>query len=400
MINIKDKLSRTNLLLPRTQDAVADYVTEDVFYNQITEITKELDELEDGIRNSYNTGVTEGIRQQKDKLESITISKNGEYNKEDGYNKVVVNVAVEGNYEDGYEDGIAEGVRQQKGKLGSITISENGEYLKEDGYNKVVVNVEGTIFNFNEIGYSNADADNVFDKINADIAYSARKWQEWNAWVDDIMEVKEFFKDDKDIVYCPSINTETVTDMSYFFSNCEHLQYVPMLNTSNVTTMDDMFSNCLSIQKLPNFDTSNVISMNRMFAQCSLLREIPEIDTSKVTSVVNMVSQCLRLEKIPLLDFGNVTDIRNFFTSLYNNNLTDLGGFKNLKIDWDDGFGLAGCPRLTHESLLNVINNLYDFRANGDTTTVKKLEISIQSLSRLSDDEIAIATNKGWILTA
>ena len=397
MINIKDKLSRTNLLIQRTQNAVADYVTEDVFYDKITEINKELDELEDGIRNSYNTGVTEGIRRQKDKLESVTITENGEYNKEDGYDKVVVNVAVEGNYDEGYEDGIAEGIQQQKEKLESITITENGEYDKENGYNKVIINVEGTSFNFNEIGYSNADADNVLNKINADIAYSARKWLEWNAWVDNESEIKEFFKDDKDIVYCPAINTETVTDMSYFFSNCEHLQYVPMLNTSNVTTMDDMFSNCLSIQKLPNFDTSNVISMNRMFADCSLLREIPEIDTSKVTSVVNMVSQCIRLEKIPLLDFGNVTDIRYF--CLNAENLTDLGGFKNLKIDWDDNYGLEECPFLTHESLMNVINNLYDFRANGDTTTVKKLRLFIHSLSRLSDDEIAIATNKGWILT-
>lgn len=63
MINIKDKLARTNLLIQRTQDAVAEYVAEDVFYDKISEINKELDELEKGIRNTYNTGVTEGIRQ-------------------------------------------------------------------------------------------------------------------------------------------------------------------------------------------------------------------------------------------------------------------------------------------------------------------------------------------------
>ena len=400
MINIKDKLARTNILIQRTQDAVAEYVTEDVFYDKISEINKELSELEDGVLKSFNTGVSEGIRQQKDKLETISITKNGEYVKEDGYNKISVNVAVEGNYDEGYEDGIAEGMQQQKEKLESITISENGEYLKEDGYNKVIVNVEGTSpINFREIRYDTADADNIFGKMNADIAYSKMRMEESESFFpENQSKLKEFFKDDKDIVFCPFIVTENLTDMSNFFANCEKMIYVPLLDTNNVHTMINTFGSCSSIQKLPNFDTGNVITMRALFANCQMLKEIPNFNTSLVQDVGSMFSNCPRLEKIPLLDFGKVYKIDSFFGYANYDRLTDLGGFKNLKVDWNDNTGLVRCPKLTHESLMNVITNLYNFRENGDNDTVKTLKISSSSMALLSDDDKALATNKGWTL--
>ena len=45
-------------------------------------------------------------------------------------------------YTAGHEVGKAEGISEQKAKLGSIEITTNGTYEKEDGYNRVVVNVE------------------------------------------------------------------------------------------------------------------------------------------------------------------------------------------------------------------------------------------------------------------
>ena len=42
---------------------------------------------------------------------------------------------------DGYNRGYNEGETAQKAKLTGITITENGTYSREDGYNEVVVNV-------------------------------------------------------------------------------------------------------------------------------------------------------------------------------------------------------------------------------------------------------------------
>ena len=127
--------------------------------------------------------------------------------------------------------------------------------------------------------------------------------------------------------------------------------------------------------------------------------EIPQFDTSNVTTVERIFYNCPNIRTVPLLDFSNVTKFDRVFGLSENTPLTTLGGFKDLKIDWNDNYGLAKCPNLTYESVMNVINNLYNFRANGDETTTKTIKFHANSLALLSDDDKAIATNKGWILS-
>ena len=61
----------------------------------------------------------------------------------------------------------------------------------------------------------------------------------------------------------------------------------------------------------------------------------------------------------------------------------------NLKIDLD----LSPCTALTKESLLNVFNEAADV-----TSSPKTLTLGTTNLNKLTDDEKAIATNKGWVL--
>ena len=58
---------------------------------------------------------------------------------------------------------------------------------------------------------------------------------------------------------------------------------------------------------------------------------------------------------------------------------------------------LGGCTKLTHKSLMNIIGCLYDFVSNGETTT-RTLTIGSENLLKLTDEEKAIATQKGWTL--
>ena len=50
---------------------------------------------------------------------------------------------------------------------------------------------------------------------------------------------------------------------------------------------------------------------------------------------------------------------------------------------------------LTHDSLMSIINALKDFSG---TTTTKTLSLHADAKARLSEAEIAIATQKGWSL--
>ena len=90
----------------------------------------------------YNDGLEVGKEQQKDKLSSLHVAENGQYEREDGWNVVTVDVPdLNGSYNEGYEQGKTDGIDEQKGKLESINITENGVYSKEDGYNHIEVNV-------------------------------------------------------------------------------------------------------------------------------------------------------------------------------------------------------------------------------------------------------------------
>ena len=59
-----------------------------------------------------------------------------------GFKRVEVNVPdLNGSYNEGYNQGKTDGINEQKSKLESISITENGVYSKEDGYNHIEVNV-------------------------------------------------------------------------------------------------------------------------------------------------------------------------------------------------------------------------------------------------------------------
>ena len=145
------------------------------------------------------------------------------------------------------------------------------------------------------------------------------------------------------------------------------------------------------------FDFNNVTNLDHMFFSCWLLTTIPQFNTSRVTDMGWMFQGCDALESIPLMDCSNVTDMSNMFNMTFMGDhkyLTDIGGFKNLKV----GLYLDKVPNLTVQSLMNVINNLYDFVGNGSTTT-KTLTLGTTNLNKLTDEQKAVATNKGWQLS-
>ena len=209
----------------------------------------------------------------------------------------------------------------------------------------------------------------------------------------------------------PELNTSKVTIMSHMFNYCRNITTIPLLNTSNVTNMDNMFRMCSNLTSIPELDTSKVTDMNNMFYYCSRLTSIPKLNTSNVTNMANMFGNCSKLTSIPelntsnvikmsymfnscsglasipLLDTSKVTDMGSMFS--YCSNLTTLGGFKGLKTD----LNLSSSTKITHESLMNVINYTDDV-----TSDPKTLTLGSTNLAKLTDDEKAIATNKGWTL--
>lgn len=179
------------------------------------------------------------------------------------------------------------------------------------------------------------------------------------------------------------------------------IKKVPKINTANITNMSSMFSNLTSLEEIPSLNTSNVTNMTSMFYYCAILEEIPTLDTKNVTNMSNMFSYCFNLKKVGELNGESVTNITNIFNECVN--LETFGGIKDLGKAYsttspaDTSFYTLTLTRtsvITHDSLMNVINGLYDIATKG--CNQQTLNIGPTNKAKLSDEEIAIATNKGW----
>lgn len=235
---------------------------------------------------------------------------------------------------------------------------------------------EGGVNPFVEYGYNEEDVTNI-SSINK--GNSLAKLNEWDSSRDSTIE---YFLEDE-----------------YETPFYQRLVFAPMLDTSNVTNMSRMFKGTASLVYVPLYDTSKVESMRGMFERSGIMF-MPKFDTSNVQDVIGFCAETTRLVSLPKFDFSNVVEIGEFF-GYWNTvmSLVNLGGFEGLKVDWNDGYGLNNCPYLTYESIMNVINGLYDFRGNGDNDTIKTLKIHTNTMALLSDEDKQIAINKGWMLT-
>ena len=209
------------------------------------------------------------------------------------------------------------------------------------------------------------------------------------------------------------LDTSNVTTMAQMFLSCKALTELDVsnFNTTNVKSMHEMFRNCKAITDLDlsNFDTSNVTVMMSMFRECSNLTNlnVSSFDTSKIMEVAYMFNHCDSLVNLDLssFDFSKIQSLSSCFS--YCSNLTNFKSFKNLGKGYfaqsnnynNYALNLSACSKLTHESLMDVINNLYDLNlsykvAEGGTLYTQKLQIGPTNLAKLTAEEIRNSDSK------
>ena len=204
----------------------------------------------------------------------------------------------------------------------------------------------------------------------------------------------------------PAFDTSKVTTMNRMFQNCEVLSTIPLLDTSSVTNMYRMFYDCIKLSSVPALDMSNVTSIDSMFGNCTSLKSIPDLNISKVTSFGgsssgSWLANLRNIESIGVLDCDSISNVNYGLGGYRQTYLKHLGGFRNLGkastvSNTNTNYFLDMAPNLTYESVMNVINLLYDRAAAG--LSVLTLKLHPNHLAMLSEDDIAIATNKGWTL--
>ena len=181
-------------------------------------------------------------------------------------------------------------------------------------------------------------------------------------------------------------DTANVTNMISMFSSCYNLTTIPQFDTSKVTNMSSMFANCSKLTTVHLFDTSKVTNMYSMFSSCSSLTTVPQFDTSNVTGMNYMFQDCSKLTVIPQFDTSNVTSMNYMFN--YCSSLKEIH-----MININASLNISDSTKFTREALLEIIGNL-----KAQTSGTKTLTMGATNLAKLTDEDKAIATNKGWTL--
>lgn len=256
-----------------------------------------------------------------------------------------------------------------------------------DGLSTVYIKTDvgdggGSFKDFSVIGYDDETSIMLNNEIDDDIAYSKSLYDAWNP---ENTSARNLYKSDTKLVYAPAIDTSNVTSFYGALSGCTNLEYIPdFVITNNVTTYEYFCANCTKLKRVPK------ISMKRLPTDCF---------TDVLYKGYKMLYECGSI--VTMGGFVDCEHIRwasgtyhPFYGKSKLENVLEMGIFKY-------SLNISNSSKLTVESLMVFINALYNFTEAGETPTLDqgKLTIGSTNLAKLTEEQIAIATGKGWVLS-
>ena len=232
-------------------------------------------------------------------------------------------------------------------------------------------------------------------------------------------------KIDQYATFVNNITTGTGANLNdYFLTNSTEytwratkaIKKMPIITTSNYCTSlryaFEGFSELLELD-LSNFDTSKVTDMSSAFYGCGKLTnlDLSNFDTSKVTDMLGMFRNCTSLTSLDITGWNlqSVKDVQNMFWGCTNlttitGNLQNLGqNFDTTKVSGYPAYWLSfgDCPKLTEQSLINILNGLYDIATKGCNS--QRVTLGETNLAKLTSTEgqnaLAQAQSYGWIVS-
>ena len=357
--------------------------------NGTTEITPD-----DGYVLSSVT-VDVNVPSKPEQTKSVAITENGttKVTPDDGY--VLSSVDVDVN------------VPSKPEQTKSVTITENGttEITPDDGHVlssvSVSVNVAGGpgIVTIPPVSLPlKSTSENILTKT-IDIDLGSIEWAQ--AKVSDISYLFSQMSSLKNIKWgnLPSILDNSIKG-TYIFNGCKEIEIIDLspLNIQDFISVSDMFNGCTHLQ---NIVWGNIKvraqAMYYMFTNCT---SIKSIDTSFLdpeyngtTNINFMFNNCSALETLDLSNLKTTSIINANHIFEYCNKLANVvfedGCFSNTKLTQLD---LSGAP-LSHDCAVDIFNKLAT-RTNSPT-----IKLSAETKGHLTENEIAIATGKGWVVS-
>ena len=180
------------------------------------------------------------------------------------------------------------------------------------------------------------------------------------------------------------------------------LRTVEELNLPYVTSFESLFYYCYMLTSIDTLISGdNLLNTYQMFYYCYNLIDVPVFNTSKVTNFKQMFQQCNKIKEIPAFDLGGVVNTTLYSWNESNNPYYNMmNGCPNLErfhcTNIKQSIDLSVSTKLTREALLEVIGNLDDISDRTGSTLY--FHIGATNLAKLTAEDIALATAKGWTI--
>ena len=224
----------------------------------------------------------------------------------------------------------------------------------------------------------------------------------------------------KQVIGLEKILDSAVNNVTSLFSDCTSLVDISCLDNcdfSNVTNIAYIFRGCTQLTTidfniLSNYNFSKLYSMDYAFNGCSNLTTIifPEnqncIALRKVMSSLTGTKNLTDIKNLPLINFkdntlvegqldyiyyayGNIADIKDNINISFADKITAWKGFT------DNGYVPKLFSKFSAKTIDNIVNALYDYSSVGITKTLDTKGY----ISKFTDEQLLIASNKGWTIT-
>ena len=195
--------------------------------------------------------------------------------------------------------------------------------------------------------------------------------------------------------------TRTFYERAFSYWNMEYIRPKHKVVPSGSRSMN-MFSNNNSLKMVEKkyFDLSNVTvsqggesssNLYAVFYSCPNLEIVEDIGMPAGGYYMTF-NRCPKLHTIEVMRVVEQSE----FTSVF----TYCSELVNLTIEGTigkNGFNVSPCPKLSHDSLMSIINCLKDYSADTSGTSWV-VTLGTENLAKLTDAEKNIATEKGWTL--
>lgn len=257
----------------------------------------------------------------------------------------------------------------------NLAVTENGNYevIPDEGHvlSKVGVSVEvpssggGEIFLRPE-GFAGGNLYKSIERIDL-TNFNFSTVTDFNGFLSSFSNLKE-------VVFPQGEINLGLVDLYRMFNQCNNLEKIDLtaFSFSAISALNNFANNCF-VLKTATFGTHSVpvnSYANYLFYNCRemITCDISALKTTNIKGLSDAFFNCVKLE--------NLLVGENFLASTAINS-----------------FNLSTCKALSHASLVHVFTQLAT-RENGPV-----ISIGSTNLAKLTEDEIAIATNKGWSVT-